>query len=87
MRAKATDLYERMTNYNTIIFTFLWCDLAQEVARVHKNIQRRDLQISDVDRSIALLCLHLKEEYPLDFEIPDIFPWVNGRTTHIMQQF
>ena len=73
MRAQATDFYKRMTNYNIIVFTFLWCDLAQEIARVHKNIQRKDLQISDVDRFIALLCFYLKEEYPLDCEILDMY--------------
>lgn len=87
MQVKAQDLYERMTDYNTFLFTFLWCDLTQELARVHKNIQRNDLQISDVGRSITLLCIRLKDSYPLDSEIPISLPWIDGRTSYIMKQF
>ena len=76
-----------MTDYNTLIFTFLWCDLAQELARVHKIVQRSDLQISDVSQSIILLCIHLKNSYPLDSEIPKSLPWIDGWAPYIMQQF
>jgi len=57
------------------------------LARVHKNIQRSDLHISDVGRSITLLCLRLKKEYPLDSQIPESLPWIDGCTIYIMQQF
>ena len=87
MRAKAQDLYKRMTVYNTLVFTFLWCDLVQELVRVHKNVQHSDLQISDVSRSITLLCIHLKDSYSLDSEIPISLPWIDGRTCYIMKQF
>ena len=78
-----------MTDYNTLVFTFFWCDLAQELKKIHKRIQSSDLEISDVGRSITLLCTRLKKEYPLegDNEIPNSFPWIDGRANHIMQQF
>ena len=76
-----------MTDYNTLEFTFLWCDLAQELSRVQKNIQRRDLQISDVGRSIILLCTRLKNAYSLDSQIPESLPSVTGFASYIISQF
>jgi len=76
-----------MTDYNTLVFTFLWCDLAQELSRVQKNIQRRDLQISDVGRSITLLCTRLKNAYSLDSQIPESLPSVTGFASYIISQF
>jgi hypothetical protein len=76
-----------MIDYNTLVFTFLWCDLAQELSRIHKVVQRNNLQISDVGRSITLLCVRLKDEYPLDSEIPKRLPWTYGYAPYIMQQF
>ena len=76
-----------MTDYNTLIFTFLWCDLVQELARVYKIIQRRDLQISDVGQSITLLCIHLQNFYLLNSEVPESLPWIDGCAPYIMQQF
>lgn len=76
-----------MTDYNTLVFTFLWCDLAQELSRIHKVVQLNNLQISDVGRSITLHCIRLKNEYPLDSEIPKSLPWIYGHAPYIMQQF
>ena len=76
-----------MTDYDTLVFTFLWCDLAQKLSRIHKVVQRNNLQISDVGRSITLLCIRLKDEYPLDSEIPKSLPWIYGHASYIMQQF
>jgi len=78
-----------MTDYNTLVFTFLLCDLTQELKKIHKRIQSSDLEISDVGQSITLLCTRLKKEYPLEGgnEIPNSFPWVDGRANYIMQQF
>ena len=77
-----------MTDYNTLVFTFFWCDLAQELKKVQKRIQSSDLEISNVGRSITLLCTQLKKEYPLEnSEIPESFPWVDGRANYIMMQF
>ena len=89
MKAKAAELYAKMTNYDTLVFTFLLCHLAQELKKIHKCIQSSDLEISDVGRSITLLCTRLKKEYPLEGgnEIPNSFPWVEGRANYIMQQF
>ena len=76
-----------MTDYNTLVFTFLWCDLAQELSRVQKNIQRRDLQIWDVGRPITLLCTRLKNAYSLDSQIPESLPSVTGFASYIISQF
>ena len=86
---KAQDLYERMTDYNTLVFTFLWCDLVQELKKIQKRIQSSDLEISDIGRSITLLCTQLKKEYPLKegSEILESFPWIDGHANYIMQQF
>jgi len=79
-------LYERIIDYDTLVFTFLWCDLAQELSRIHKVVQRNNLQISDVG-PIILLCIRLKDEYPLDSKMPKSLPWIYGHASYIMQQF
>ena len=76
-----------MTDYNTLDFTFFWCDLAQELSRVQKNIQQRDLQISDVGRSITLLCTRLKNAYSLDSQISESLPSATGFASYIVSQF
>ena len=87
MRIKAADLYFRTTDYDTLVFTFFWCDLAQQLAFVHTRIQEWKLQISDVGRSITLLCNRLKEDYPIDSEMPEELSKASGYSTYIMQQF
>ena len=86
MKAKASDLYSRITDYDTLVFTFFWCDVAKQLATVHKQVQERNLQISDVGRVITLLCCRLTENYPQDSEIPEKFPLADGFGTHIMTQ-
>jgi hypothetical protein len=77
-----------MTDYNTLVFTFFWCDLAQELKRIHKRIQSSDLEISAVGRSMTLLHTRLKQEYPSEgYEILESFPWVDGHANYVMQQF
>lgn len=78
-----------MTDYNTLVFIFFWCDLAQELKKIQKRIQSNDLEISDVGRSITLLCTRLKREYPLKegVVVPKSFPWIDGHANYIMQQF
>lgn len=87
MKAKAADLYSRMTNYDTLVFTYYWCDVAQQLAFVHKRVQERKLQISDVSKSITLLCTRLREDYPLGYEMPEELPITNGFGSHILHQF
>lgn len=83
------ELYTRMTDYDTLVFIFFWCDLAQQLAFVHARVQERKLQISDVGRSITLLCNRLKEDYPLlgEHHMPEELPGANGYGNYIMQQF
>ena len=87
MKAKAADLYFRMTNYDTLVFIFFLCDVAKQLAIVHKQVQERNLQISDVGRVITLLYTRLIENYSLDSEIPEKFPLADGYGVHIMTQF
>lgn len=81
------DLYDRMTDYDTLVFTFFWCDLAMQLASVHKRVQERNLQMSDVGRLINLLCTRLIESYPIDSEMPEELPLSDGFGMHIMHQF
>ena len=69
-------------------FSF-WCDLAQQLAFVHARVQEWKLQISDVGRSITLLCNRLKEDYPLlgEHQMSEELPGANGYGNYIMQQF
>ena len=87
MKAKAADLYFRMTNYDTLVFIFFLCDVAKQLAIVHKQVQERNLQISDVGRVITLLYTRLIGNYSLDSEIPEKFPLADGYGVHIMTQF
>src|SRR5436305_1998163 len=86
MKAKAVDLYF-MANYNTLVFIFFLCDVAKQLIIVYKQVQKKNLQILDVDRVITLLCTRLMENYPLDSEIPEKFPLADGFRVHIMTQF
>ena len=87
MKAKVADLYSRMTNYDISVFTFFWCDVAQQLAFIHKRVQERKLQISDVGKSITLLCTHLRDDYPLSYEMPEELLIANGFSSHILHQF
>jgi len=87
MKAKAADLYSKMTDYNTIVFTFLWCDVTIILGIKHKQVQEQKLQISDVGRLIKLLCVELTEHYRIDSEMPEKFPLVDSYGNHIMHQF
>ena len=87
MKAKAADLYSGMTNYDILVFTYFWCDVAQQLAFVHKRVQERKLQISDVGKSITLLCTRLQEDYPFGYEMPEELPIANGFGSHILHQF
>ena len=80
MKAKATELYAKMTNYDTLVFTFLRCDVTKILGIKHKQVQDHKLQISDVGQLIKLLCVQLRENCSIDSEMPMKFPL-------IMQQF
>ena len=86
MKAKAADLYF-MANYDTLVFIFFLCDITKQLIIVYKQVQEKNLQISDVDRVITLLCTRLIENYSLDSEIPEKFPLADGYGVHIMTQF
>ena len=87
MKAKAIELYAKMTNYDILVFTFLQCDVIKILGIKHKQVQDQKLQISDVGRLIKLLCVRLGENYPIDSEMPKKFALPDGYGAHIMQQF
>ena len=70
MKAKAADLYF-MANYDTLVFIFFLCDITKQLIIVYKQVQEKNLQISDVDRVITFLCTHLTV---LDSKMPKKFP-------------
>ena len=76
-----------MTDYDNLVFTFLWCDVAKQVSMTHKWIQERSLHISDVGRRITMLCSRLRDNYPKDSEMPEMFPVPDGFASHIMHEF
>ena len=86
MKAKATELYAKMTNYDTLVFTFLWCD-------VNKNPWYKTQIISGPKAPnlrcwcplIKLLCIRLRENYPINSEMPKKFALPDGYGAHIMQ--
>ena len=61
--------------------------MAQQLAFVHKQVQERKLQISDVGKSITLLGTHLQDDYPLSYKMPEELPIANAFGSHILHQF
>lgn len=66
----ATQLYQKLTSYNTFLFIHMYRDLAVIMARISKSLQIRDIQIRDVGCLILRLCEKLKGNYPADSDIP-----------------
>ena len=66
----AFDLYERLTSYDTLVFIFLYNELAWIMARYSQQLQAKDIQIRDVGRNIVSLCRRLESNYPLDSSLP-----------------
>ena len=71
-----------MTDYNTIVFTFLWCDVTKILGIKYKQVQEQKLQISDVGLLIKLLCVELTEHYCIDSEMPEKLPLVDSPGTY-----
>src|SRR5437667_9666110 len=86
MKEKAIDLYSRMTNYDTIVFIFLWCDITKILGVKYKQVQEQNLQISDVGQIIKLFCIRLTKNYPINSLMPEKFPLSDGYGAYIMEQ-
>jgi hypothetical protein len=69
-KAVATELYERLTSYDTFLFIHMYRDLAAIVARTTKLLQSRAIQIRDVGRYVLNLCAKLQTCYPVDSVTP-----------------
>jgi hypothetical protein len=66
----ALDLYERLTSYDTLVFIFLYNELAWTMARYSQLLQAKDIQIRGVGRNILSLCRRLESNYPPDSSLP-----------------
>jgi hypothetical protein len=75
-----------MTDYDNLVFAFIWCDLAKYMGFHAKRLQEKNIQVSDVGRSITSLCNRLKTEYTKGSEFPATLPFVDGYGNHILQQ-
>jgi hypothetical protein len=69
-RKRASDVYAKLTDYDTFLFIFFYRDVTALVARTSKSLQARDLQIPDVGRLIITLSKRLETSYPLDSPLP-----------------
>ena len=69
-RKTAIDLYERLTSYDTFLFTFYYRDLASMMSKSSKLLQAKDIQIREVGRRIRNLCGKLVGNYPKDSPVP-----------------
>jgi hypothetical protein len=69
-KAIATDLYNRITSYDTFLFIYFYRDFAATIARTTRLLQGRDIRIRDVGRMIMNLCGSLNVHYPEDSDIP-----------------
>ena len=72
-KSAAKDLYERLTSYETFLFIFFYKDLASMMAKTSKQLQDRDIGISDVGSRIMNLCNRLKTFYFEQSSIPTAF--------------
>ena len=66
----ALDLYERLRSYDTIVFIFLYNELAWTMARYSQQLRVRDIQIRGVGHSIVSLCGRLESSYPSESLFP-----------------
>jgi hypothetical protein len=71
-RDLASVLYERLTSYEFFLFIHLYRDLAGAMAKTTKQLQYKDIQISDVGRYIMGLGAWLKVNYSEGLNEPTV---------------
>ena len=84
MKAKATELYAKMTNYDTFVIIFLWCDVTK-ILSISSGPKAPNLRCWCP--LIKLLYIRLRENYPIDSEMPKKLALPDGYGAHVMQQF
>src|SRR5947207_9831041 len=52
----ALDLYKHLTSYDTLVFIFLYNELAWIIPRYSQQLQTKDIQIHGMGRNIVSLC-------------------------------
>jgi len=67
---KATDLYQRLTDYDTFLFIHFYRDLTQRMSFTSKQLQSKDLEISYIAKHIRALSKRLERHYPSNFDYP-----------------
>ena len=70
LRRTATQLYQNLTTYDYFLSFFFYRDVTASFARTSKQLQARDLQMSDVGRYISVLHKRLTSFYSEDQEYP-----------------
>jgi len=81
----AKDLYERLTDYETFLFIYMYRDLASTMAKVSKLLQEQNIRIRDVGRRIVNLCHRLKTNYSESSDVPTQLLG-DGATDEILKQ-
>jgi len=67
---KVTDLYQRLTDYDTFLFIHFYRDLTQRMSFTSKQLQSKDLEVSHIARHIRTLSKRLKRHYPSNCDYP-----------------
>ena len=67
---KATDLYQRLTDYDTFLFIHFYRDLTNRMSITSKQLQSKDLEISYIAKHIRALSKRLERHYPSNFDYP-----------------
>ena len=65
-RETAQKLYDQLTNYDTFLFLFYYEQVTDIMATTSKQLQKRQLEISDVGRNIVGLINKLNVFFPQD---------------------
>ena len=61
---KVTDLYQRLTDYDTFLFIHFYRDLTKRMSITSKQLQSKDLEISHIAKHILALSKRLERHYP-----------------------
>ena len=70
VRKNTHQLYHDLTTYEHFLFLFFYRDVTVLLARTSKQLQSKNLQISDVGRYISILHKRLETFYSDDQEFP-----------------
>ena len=84
-RETAQKLYDQLTNYDVFLFLFYYEQVTEIMATTSKQLQRRQLEISDVGRDIVTLVNKLNAFFPRGSIEPEELMG-NGTAYEIMKE-